>query len=146
MGVMADPKVAQEWRPANYSVSEEDTAIIFASISVYCACIAQGCCISVVNTSAAAMALIVGVDVVETGWVLFAGGIGFFLGCVFFTLILDAGVVDGVPKHYLCCVCSIWAGLSTVLLAQTSSLGVCALYVMVQMAGLGGVLLFATLR
>ncbi|KAJ1425024.1 hypothetical protein B484DRAFT_94614, partial [Ochromonadaceae sp. CCMP2298] len=139
--IMSDLK--RRW--AGCSVSAEDRVIVIASISCFFACLSQGCGISIVASSVSEMAQIAGVEVTEFGTVFFAGGIGFLVGCLCCSSLLDAGVVDGVPKHYLCCVAATLAGLATVLLMHTSSFHMMALYVLVQVFGFGGVHLFSTL-
>jgi hypothetical protein len=131
-------------KAAGCLITREDIPIIIASGSVYCACVARGCCIAVLAASIPEMSKAVQMESTAFGELFTSRGIGFFLGTLLSAAVVESVKVN-IPKHVYVCISIIITGIATLLFSMTTSFLYMNGLVFCQGLGFGGVHTFSTL-
>lgn len=131
-------------KAAGCLITREDIPLMIASGSVYCACIARGCCIAILAASIPEMSKTVDKDSTAFGELFTSRGIGFFLGTLVAAAVVESVKVN-IPKHIYVCASILITGAASAMFSVTSSFLYLNALAFGQGLGFGGVHTFTTL-
>jgi len=131
-------------KAAGCLVTREDIPLMIASGSVYCACIARGCCIAILAASIPEMSRSVDKDSTAFGELFTSRGIGFFLGTLIAAAVVESVKVN-IPKHIYVCISILITGAASMMFSVTNSFLYLNALAFGQGLGFGGVHTFTTL-